>query len=123
AGGRTTNAYVTRLSQKIISDEQADITVMSGWLRSWNVSLPPEDGAVHDMPGMLGPAQFAELKRRSGAAFDRLWLTVLAKHLDSGVQMAETVREKGIHAPTAELAKKMITNQRALIGEIVKQVA
>ncbi|MDF2707334.1 MAG: Conserved putative secreted protein [Nonomuraea muscovyensis] len=121
--GRTSDAYVRRLSAKMIEDEQADITLMSSWLRSWNVNPPPEDTAGHDMPGMLGPTQIAELKRRSGGEFDRMWLTLLAKHLDSGVQMAETVQGKGIHGPTAELAGKIIANQRKLIDEIVKQVA
>ncbi|WP_144070017.1 DUF305 domain-containing protein [Nonomuraea indica] len=121
--GRTSNAYVRRLSEELIEDERADITLMTSWLTSWNVSPPPEHAAGHDMPGMLGKTQIAELRRRSGAPFDRMWLTLLAKHLDSGVQMAEAVQGKGMHGPTAELAGKIITNQRELIGEIVKQVA
>ncbi|MFG3437600.1 DUF305 domain-containing protein [Nonomuraea sp. NPDC047897] len=121
--GRTSNAYVRRLSADLVADEQADITLMTSWLTSWNVDPPPERTGGHDMPGMLGPVQIAELKRRSGGAFDRMWLTWLAKHLDSGVRMAESVQGKGLHGPTAELAGKIIKNQRELIGEIVKQVA
>lgn len=122
AAGRTSNPYILELSKKLITDEQTDITLMESWLRSWGMPEPPEDAVTHDTPGMLGPTQLAELERRTGAEFDRMWLTALAKQLDSGIQMAEKVRVEGVHGPTAELSKQIIANQRALIDEIVQQV-
>ncbi len=122
--GRSENPYVRDLAAKIRKHEAADIDLMSGWLRSWQVEVPAEgDHAAHDMPGMLSAAQFSSLEGRSGAAFDKLWLSVLGKHLDSGVQMAQVVIALGRHRPTARLAEKMVTGQRALIAEIGKKLA
>ncbi len=122
--GRSENPYVRGLAAKIKKDEAADIDLMSGWLRSWQVEVPAEgDHAAHDMPGMLSAAQISSLEGRSGAAFDKLWLSVLGKHLDSGVRMAQVVIALGRHRPTARLAGKMVTGQRALIAEIGKRLA
>ncbi|MEV0594601.1 DUF305 domain-containing protein [Nonomuraea cavernae] len=120
---RTTNAYVRRLSEKLIADERADIELMESWLRSWKAQLPPEgadDG--HAMPGMISAAQISVLEKQSGAEFDRTWLTLLAKHLDAGVEMAQTVQIMGSHKPTVDLAGELIAGQRATIAEIVKRV-
>lgn len=122
--GRSEDPYVRDLAAKIKEDESHDIDLMSGWLRSWDVEVPPEnDRAVHDMPGMLSATQISSLERRSGAAFDKLWLSVLGKHLNSGVQMAQVVIALGRHRPTTQLAEKMVTAQRAQIAEIGEKLA
>ncbi|MGJ6965817.1 DUF305 domain-containing protein [Streptosporangium sp. G11] len=122
--GRTENPYVRGLAAKIKKSESADIDLMSGWLRSWKVEVPAEgDRAVHDMPGMLSATQISSLERRSGAAFDKLWLSVLGKHLNSGVQMAQVVIALGRHRPTTRLAEELVAGQRAQIAEIGKKLS
>ncbi|MEU8244647.1 DUF305 domain-containing protein [Nonomuraea sp. NPDC048916] len=121
---RTTNAYVRKLGEKLIIDERADIELMESWLRSWQAQVPPEDADYgHAMPGMISAAQISVLEGQSGAEFDRTWLTLLARHLDSGVEMAQAVQTMGTHKPTADLAGKLITEQKATIAEIVKRLA
>ncbi|GAA4569411.1 hypothetical protein GCM10023193_53250 [Planotetraspora kaengkrachanensis] len=103
--------------------EPDDIRVMSGWLRSWQVEVPT--GGVdmgHDMPGMISKTQILALEGRSGADFDRLWLSVLAKHLDAGVAMAEKVAGSGAHQGTKDLAEKIVTTRRAQIEQIVDRL-
>ncbi|MEU4537253.1 DUF305 domain-containing protein [Streptosporangium sp. NPDC023825] len=122
--GRSENPYVRGLAAKIKKDEAADIDLMSGWLRSWQAEVPAKgDHAAHDMPGMLSATQISSLERRSGSAFDKLWLSVLGKHLDSGVQMAQVVIALGRHRPTTRLAERMVTAQRAQIAEIGRKLA
>ncbi|WP_329429912.1 DUF305 domain-containing protein [Streptosporangium sp. NBC_01495] len=122
--GRSENPYVRDLAAKIKKVESADIDLMSGWLRSWKVEVPAEgDHAAHNMPGMLSATQISSLEGRSGAAFDKLWLSVLGKHLNSGVQMAQVAIALGRHRPTTQLAEKMVTEQRAQITEIGKKLA
>ncbi|MFF5114544.1 DUF305 domain-containing protein [Streptosporangium sp. NPDC000509] len=122
--GRSENPYVNDLAAKIKKKEAADIDLMSGWLRSWEVEVPAEgDHSAHDMPGMLSATQIASLRKRSGAAFDKLWLSVLGKHLNSGVQMAQVAIALGRHRPTTLLAEKMVTEQRAQIAEIGEKLA
>jgi uncharacterized protein (DUF305 family) len=119
AADRTTSAYVRDLGRRLAAGEQADIDRMASWLRAWGRAVPEDHGPAHVMPGMLAPEQVAELERGSGAGFDRKWLSVMVDHLESGVQMAETVQSEGAHRPTAELAEDIVTTQRARIEEIV----
>ncbi|MGC5013465.1 DUF305 domain-containing protein [Streptosporangium sp. DT93] len=130
AEGRTENPYVRDLAAALARDEAADIDLMSGWLRSWKAEVPEDTGyaahASHDMPGMPGmpsAAQLSSLERRSGASFDRLWLTVLGRHLGGGVQMSQVVIALGTHEPTARLAGRLVTEQRARIAEIAGKLA
>ncbi|MEU4833651.1 DUF305 domain-containing protein [Streptosporangium sp. NPDC023615] len=128
--GRTGNPYVRDLAAALTRDERADIELMSGWLRSWGAEVPQDAGyaahashSAHDMPGMPSAAQISSLERRSGAAFDRLWLTVLGRHLGGGVQMSQVVIALGTHRPTARLADRLVTEQRARIAEITEKLA
>ncbi|WP_157250294.1 DUF305 domain-containing protein [Nonomuraea typhae] len=113
------DAYVRRVARDLIKKERADVELMSSWLRSWGAavpSTPPRSG--HAMAGMLSSVQITELRRRSGAAFDTMWASLLARHLGSGVRMAESVTAEGEHVPTATLARGLIPEQRALIEEL-----
>ncbi|GII57905.1 hypothetical protein Pth03_62940 [Planotetraspora thailandica] len=123
ASDRGSDPYVRKLAREITENEAADIRVMSGWLRSWGKPVPSGDlGSGHDMPGMISQTQILALEGRSGADFDRLWLTVLAKHLDSGIAMAEKVLGAGTHPGTRDLAKKIVTTQRAEIAQITDRL-
>ncbi|MFI6511983.1 DUF305 domain-containing protein [Streptosporangium sp. NPDC050855] len=122
---RTDDPYVRGLAAALVRSETADIDLMTGWLRSWKAEVPaerdPDDhGAhgAHGMPGTVSAAQFSSLERRSGADFDRRWLTVLGRHLDSGVRMSQVVIALGRHRPTARMAGRLVTEQRARIKEI-----
>ncbi|GII28670.1 DUF305 domain-containing protein [Planotetraspora mira] len=120
ASERGSDSYVKTLAKEITEHEAADIRVMSGWLRSWQVEVPSGDIDMgHDMPGMISKTQILALEGRSGADFDRLWLSVLAKHLDAGVAMAEKAAGSGEHQGTKDLANKIVKTQRAEIEQIV----
>ncbi|MER6943049.1 DUF305 domain-containing protein [Nonomuraea sp. NPDC000554] len=111
AADRSSSSYVRGLSKKLIAGEEADIQVMSTWLRSWQAPVPSEQDAKTG----------SEL--RAGPGFDRRWLTVLSKQFDHGIQMAEVVRAAGRHGPTLQLADRLITEQRAQLADITKQLA
>jgi uncharacterized protein (DUF305 family) len=120
ASERGSDSYVKALAKEITEHEAADIRVMSGWLRSWEIEVPNGDIDMgHDMPGMISKTQILALEGRSGADFDRLWLSVLVKHLDAGVAMAETVVGSGEHQGTKDLANKIVKTQCAEIEQIV----
>jgi uncharacterized protein (DUF305 family) len=111
AADRGNGSYVRELSKKLIAEEQADITMMSSWLQSWQepVPAPPATTMGDELP--------------KGADFDRQWLKELSGHLEHGIHMAETVRTTGKHGPTLELAAKIRTGQQAELAEIAKQLA
>jgi uncharacterized protein (DUF305 family) len=121
---RSTDQYVRGLAEEITKEEGADIRLMAGWLRTWNVPVPSESAAAgHDMPGMISQSEISALEGRSGASFDKLWLTSLAKHLDTGVAMARKAVESGTHKGTKELAQRIVKGQEATIGEITRRLA
>ncbi|MEV0629103.1 DUF305 domain-containing protein [Nonomuraea wenchangensis] len=103
---RGSGAYVRDLGAKLIPKEQADIKAMSDWLTSWDQPVPKEETS----------AAGAELK--AGPGFDRGWLTLVSKHLEHGIHMAEEVRTGGVHGPTRELADRIVKSQTEEIAEI-----
>ena len=102
------SAELQRLTARIINAQTDDIVLMQTWLRDRNQSPPTVDstGAVvmahgehsgHDMsgmpmmPGMLSPAQMAELDAARGSEFDRLFLKYMIQHHQGAVQMVRTL--------------------------------
>lgn len=93
---------VLRLTERIINAQQDEIRLMQSWLGDRNQPVPEPNpagmpmehgGTTHimPMPGMLTPAQLAELEAARGAAFDRLFLTYMIQHHRGAVEMVRTL--------------------------------
>lgn len=122
--GRAEDPYVTNLAAEIIRAETPQIDVMAATLRAWEFAVPDDDKPpVHQMEGMLSPAQLLLLKGRSGPAFDRLWLTTVARHMNYGVLLADKARVEGKDQRTRDLAAEVAVAQRATIAGIVKHLS
>ncbi|MFD9890165.1 DUF305 domain-containing protein [Amycolatopsis sp. NPDC059027] len=116
---RSQDEFVRHMATEITEKENAEIGRMSDWLRSWNVAVPVAgDHMSHAMPGMLSAAELQSLDESSGAAFDKTWTALLAKHLGHGVDMAKTVLSQGSHPETKELAQQIVTDQSAEITQL-----
>ena len=88
------SAPVLRLAERIINAQQDEIATMQLWLRDRRQPVPEpsapatggmaghDHGAQHGaaMPGMLTPAQMAELAAARDVEFDRLFLTYMIQH-------------------------------------------
>lgn len=98
------------LAERIAVAQQDEIAFMQRWLREREHPVPAADtvhapgerapgehapGAhAHDehaamMPGMLTAAELAQLQRARGAAFDRLFLTLMIKHHAGALTMVD----------------------------------
>lgn len=89
---------IQRLAARIINGQRDEIATMEEWLRERGLPVPASsDGhtvhgghddahAVH-MPGMLTPAQMAQLEAARGAAFDRRFLELMIQHHQGAVTM------------------------------------
>jgi uncharacterized protein (DUF305 family) len=107
------------VAAEILSAEEKDIQVMTGWLRSWNVPVPSADEHKGmDMPNMLTDKDIKSLEGANGAAFDKLFLPMVAKHLQNGVTMAQDVLKSGQHAETKTLAGKIVKEQEDQIKKV-----
>lgn len=101
------SAAVQRLCERIIVAQRDEITMMSNWLRQRSLEVPAPDtlGTGHQhtagmqhmpgmtmpapvmMPGMLTPAQVAQLDSARGARFDRLFLEYMIQHHRGAIAM------------------------------------
>ena len=92
---------VQTLCQRIVVAQNDEIATMTRWLVERHEMVPDADAAHHDrmpgmnhasmMPGMLSPAQLAQLDSARGAEFDRLFLTVMIQHHQGALTMVDQV--------------------------------
>ena len=77
---------VQRLCERIVVGQQDEIAILTRWLAERGEQVPDADSSDHamhhapDMPGMLTPAQLAQLDSARGPGFDRLFLTLMIVH-------------------------------------------
>lgn len=118
------DAKVKALAAKIKDAQAPEIATMSGWLTGWGAPVPATDGG-HDMSGMGGHSggmmsaqEMTDLGKATGAAFDRRWLELMAKHHEGAVATAKTVIAKGVNPDVKKLAQSIVDSQSAEITEI-----
>lgn len=85
---------VRRLAARIIGAQEDEMATMRQWLGDRGLPVPEADAAHHHhhggmMPGMLTPAQVAQLDAARGEDFDRLFLTFMIQHHRGAVTMVE----------------------------------
>lgn len=87
---------VLRLAERIVVGQQDEIAIMQRWLRDHGEEAPDpytETAAAAamahagHMPGMLSADELARLDAARGAAFDRLFLTLMIRHHEGAVTM------------------------------------
>ncbi|HEV2750625.1 MAG TPA: DUF305 domain-containing protein [Gemmatimonadales bacterium] len=93
------SASVRALCERIVVGQRDEIALMQRWLRERGLPVPPgvpsrgHDMAGMDhaggalMPGMLTPAQLAQLDAAQGAEFDRLFLKFMIQHHQGAITM------------------------------------
>jgi uncharacterized protein (DUF305 family) len=77
---------IRRMSERITVSQGDEIALLERWLRERNERTMEHHGL---MPGMLTPAQLAELERARGAEFDHLFLTFMIQHHLGAVTMVD----------------------------------
>jgi uncharacterized protein (DUF305 family) len=131
---------VQRLAARIINAQRDEIATMERWLGDRGQPVPEVhiEGTtlmVHgarghamdhaSMPGMLSPAQIAELDAARGAAFDRLFLTYMIQHHGGAVVMVDDLFASdgaAQHADTFKLASDIQVDQRTEIARMQRML-
>jgi uncharacterized protein (DUF305 family) len=92
------NPSVRVLCERIVVAQNDEIVMAQRWLREHGEFVPPADPRGHIMqgmaepmlmPGMLTPAQMAQLDSARGPAFDRLFLTYMIQHHQGAITMVQ----------------------------------
>ena len=127
-----------RLTERIINAQQDEIATMQTWLRDRQLPVPDPMvghdmammGHAHDgmpmMPGMLTPAQMAELEAARGPAFDQLFLRYMIQHHRGALTMVETLfgsQGAGQEDLIFKLASDVHTDQVTEIARMERMLA
>ncbi|MDX6758672.1 DUF305 domain-containing protein [Streptomyces sp. F8] len=120
---RASSDEVKTLAAKIKQAQEPEIATMSAWLTAWGEEVPQGmDGMDHgdatSMPGMMDDRQMDDMRGASGTAFDTMFLTMMIKHHEGAIEMAETEKEEGAYGPAKELADDILTAQKAEIAQM-----
>src|SRR5204862_5509440 len=84
------------LCERIVVGQRDEIAIMQRWLEERHQPVPDSDPRRHTMagmdhpmlmPGMLTPAQLAQLDAARGPEFDRLFLTFMIQHHRGAILM------------------------------------
>lgn len=124
ADTKASSAEVKALAAKIRKAQEPEIAAMSGWLTAWGEPVPSPGAMHHDsgdmggMPGMLTDTELRQLAAATGAAFDKLFLTLMIKHHEGAVETATTARAQGANAAAKQLASDIVAGQTAEIAEM-----
>ncbi len=119
APSRAASPVVKSLATQIKNAQDPEIKTMSGWLRSWGKPIPSTSmGQMQMGTGMMSSSDMSGLGKASGAAYDRMWVTLMIRHHQGAITMATTERTKGSNPAAKELAGKIITAQKGEISRM-----
>lgn len=138
ASTRAESQEVKDLAADIEAAQDPEIQAMTGWLKEWGEDVPKDlggdktddgqmgDGQMGDgemREGMMSDGDMAELEKATGAAFDRMFLTMMIKHHEGAITMAKAEQRDGEDTAAIELAQRIETAQTAEIKLMRKLLA
>ncbi|WP_235925950.1 DUF305 domain-containing protein [Actinokineospora pegani] len=113
---RGADATVRAFASRVADTQRPEIDMMNRWLRR-NGQPEVDQHGGHDhadhaaMPGMASQRELDELAAASGADFDTRFLTMMIRHHEGAVAMADTVREDGVDVVVQEMADNVVVEQ------------
>lgn len=127
AEGAGASPRVLRLAQKIDLSQAGEITLMQQWLAAHGQFVPDTSAwRTMTMPGMLTPDELAQLAAARGAAYDRLFLTLMIRHHEGALSMVATLLGTPRAAQDVDvnvLANEIEVSQTAEIGLMWQMLA
>jgi len=123
----SSNPEIKKIAEQIKAAQSPEIEKMSGWLKSWNQTVPDpkmkmdatmEHPGGMAMSGMMSEADMARLGNGTGTQFDRMFLEMMVLHHEGAVEMAKKEVADGKYQPTKDLAQAVIKGQEAEIIEM-----
>ena len=129
ATNRASDPRVKDLATQIEAAQGPEISVLTGWLTSWNAPAPANSTGMEGMagmgdnatmPGMMSDADMSALAASSGAVFDKAFLTMMITHHQGALTMARTEQKAGSNTDAIALAQAIIDGQTKQMAEMSK---
>ncbi|OLB68464.1 MAG: DUF305 domain-containing protein [Gemmatimonadetes bacterium] len=122
------------LCDRIVASQKDEIALLSRWLADRHEAVPhtdpehmmmPEMDSTHMMPGMLSAEQLAQLDRAQGAAFDRLFLSLMIQHHQGAITMVNQLFAAGAgeEEPVYKMASSVFADQTTEIERMQRMLA
>ncbi|MDK1474698.1 DUF305 domain-containing protein [Streptomyces sp. 549] len=111
---------VGKLADRIRAAQKPEISVMRAWLKRNNADSRSGGHDHHhgEMAGMATEAQLERLGKARGAAFDRMFLSLMITHHQGAVTMAEEVLKDGNDVTVEEMATEIAAQQNAEVARM-----
>lgn len=68
--------------------------------------------------GMMSDEEMGQMRGMSGDGFDQMWLSMMIRHHEGAIEMAEQHQTEGQSSEALALGKEIITAQQAEIDEM-----
>ncbi|GAB3441750.1 DUF305 domain-containing protein [Actinophytocola sediminis] len=145
---RSEDGELRRLAFDIESTQLAQSSEMAGWLTVWGRPSLPEPsaghmewmsqggshehtdalgktttGAVDRMPGMATSEELDRLRAATGRQLDVLFLQLMLRHHQGGLQMAEYGAAHASAGYVRNLAKKVVSSQVSEVNQLTDMLA
>jgi uncharacterized protein (DUF305 family) len=116
---RASDRRVKDLAGHVRKNQDAEVTMMAGWLTGWGESVPaPDAGHTAHGPGMMMHADMEDLKAANGAAFDRKFCDMMIRHHQGALEMAGVAKTEGQNPAVRALANEVVKTQTAEVAEL-----
>jgi uncharacterized protein (DUF305 family) len=119
---RSTDPELSFLALDILTTQQGQIGIMTGWLDLWGHTQTSTEPAMTwmghrgPMPGMAGAQELAALERLPVPQLEEQYLRLMIRHHEGAVPMASYAAEHARSPQVARLARAMAQGQAAEIA-------
>ena len=119
---KSQNAELKKFAQKIIDDQNKEISQMKDWRDKWYSGKPPAKnmemaGMKESMKMMMGDGM-KKMEAASGKDFDLMFLDMMKPHHAGAIAMAKDAHGKAEHQEIKTLSDQIIKAQEAEIKQI-----
>ncbi|MER7207435.1 DUF305 domain-containing protein [Streptosporangium sp. NPDC000239] len=119
AAGRNISENAKVLAAAIATTQDAEVTMMTGWLKGWKRPTAAPAGAHSGHGGHgLSDAQIRMISKSPDSEFEKRFLNALISQQDDAIQMAKVEKMAGQNAETKALADRIEASRTAQIDQM-----
>jgi len=116
---QSTNTDLKAFAQKIITDQQKEITQMKEWRDKWYAGKPDainmEMSGMSESMKMMAGGGMMKMQTATGKDFDLMFLDMMTPHHEGAIVMSKEALTKAEHSEIKTLANQIIKAQEAEI--------